>query len=82
MTLSGQNYACSAGETWDGIALEVYGDEKYACELLNANPSLSDRLIFAGGEELELPVVEISEYEDDEDADAGAYMPATAPWKE
>ena len=35
MTLSGQGYRCSAGETFDSVALNVYGDEKYACELLN-----------------------------------------------
>lgn len=77
MTLSGQTYTCSAGETFDSVALEVYEDEKYSCELLNANPSLCRIPIFAGGEVLELPVVEVSE--EDEESD---YMPATAPWKE
>ena len=77
MTLSGQTYTCSAGETFDSVALEVYEDEKYSCELLNANPSLCRIPIFAGGEVLELPVVEVSEEDEDDD-----YMPATAPWKE
>ena len=71
MTLSGQTYTCSAGETFDNVALEVYGDEKYSCELLNANPSLCRIPIFAGGEVLELPVVEVSEEDEDDD-----YMPA------
>lgn len=77
MTLSGQTYTCSAGETFDSVALEVYEDEKYSCELLNANPSLCRIPIFSGGEVLELPVVEVSEEGEDNE-----YMPATAPWKE
>lgn len=79
MTLSGQTYTCSAGETFDSVALEVYGDEKYSCELLNANPSLCRIPIFAGGEVLELPIVEMTEEEDEEENE---YMPASAPWKE
>ena len=76
MTSSGKVYICSAGETFDSIALAVYKDEKYACELLNANPALCNTLIFSGGEELELPVVEVPE------SDGDAYVPANAPWKE
>ena len=81
MTLSGQSYVCSAGETWDSVALTVYDDEKYACELLNANPALSSIVIFSGGERLELPVVEEIEI-DDEEFDTEETMPTTAPWKE
>lgn len=77
MTLSGQGYKCSAGETFDSVALDVYGDEKYACELLNANPALCTKPMFTGGEVLDLPVVEIPADDADE-----AYAPATAPWKE
>ena len=53
MTLSGQGYRCSAGETFDSVALAVYGDEKYACEILNANPALCTIPVFRGGEILE-----------------------------
>lgn len=77
MTLSGQAYKCSAGETFDSVALEVYGDEKYACELLNANPTLCTKPMFTGGEILDLPVVEIPADDSEE-----AYATATAPWKE
>lgn len=80
MTLSGQRWACSAGETFDIVALNVYGDEKYACELLNANPALSHIPVFFGGEVLELPVVEVVNV--NEDPDNPNYMPAKAPWKE
>lgn len=84
MTLSGQTHICRAGETFDSIALYEYQDERYAADLLNANPSLSSILIFSGGEVLQLPVVEVTEdeEEDDEEYDEDDYMPATAPWKE
>lgn len=77
MTLSGRVYICSAGETFDSVALAVYGDEVFACELLNANPKLSTTPIFQGGEILELPVVEVQE-----DDNGEVYAPASAPWKE
>ena len=77
MTLTGKKYVCSAGETFDKVALEVYGDEKYAAELLNANPALSLTPIFTGGEKLELPEVE---FPPDDNADEA--MPVKAPWKE
>lgn len=80
MTLSGQTWKCSAGETFDRVALQVYGDEKYACELLNANPALSLIPIFSGGEILQLPVVEVVNVENN--PDAIDFMPAKAPWKE
>lgn len=77
MTLTGQTYTCSAGETFDIVAMAVYGDEKYACELLNANPKYCLIPIFEGGEELELPEIDLPE----EDTET-EYMPASAPWKE
>ena len=76
MTLSGTQYQCVAGETFDSVALDVYGDEQYSCELLNATPTLCMIPIFTGGELLDLPVVEIPDGEDEE------YMPPDAPWKE
>lgn len=76
MTLSGIQYQCVAGETFDSVALEVYGDEIYSCELLCANPTLLLTPVFVGGELLELPEVEIVEDEDE------TFMPAEAPWKE
>lgn len=54
-------YTCSAGETFDGVALAVYGDERYAPELLNANPTLCHLLRFQGGEVLTAPTIEIRE---------------------
>ena len=80
MTLSGTLYQCVAGETFDSVALIVYGDEKYACEILNANPDLCLTPVFSGGELLDLPVVEIPDV-DDEDEDE-EQIPTSAPWKE
>ena len=76
MISSGLVYRCSGGETFDSVALAIYGDEKYACELLNANPSLSTIPVFSGSEILEVPVVEVAEENGEE------YMPPDAPWKE
>lgn len=76
MTMSGQSYMCSAGETFDSVALVLYGDEKYAAELLSANPSLCTIPTFNGGETLLLPVIEMPEDEGEE-----RLMPDAAPWK-
>ena len=74
MELSGLTYQCTAGETFDLVALILYGDEKYAGKLMAANPALCTQAVFAGGEQLQVPVVEVPE--EDEAA------PAKAPWKE
>lgn len=80
ITLSGQTYHCSAGETFDSIALFIYGDEIYASELLTANPRYCRMPVFKGGEELSLPVVDVIPEEDEDDEEF--FMPAVAPWKE
>ena len=77
MTLNGMGYKCSGGETWDSVALDIYGDEKYAAELLNANPSLCLIPIFCGGEILTLPDIDLPENQDEPER-----MPDQAPWKE
>lgn len=79
MKMSGMQYQCVAGETFDSVALVVYGDEKYSSEILCANPTLCMIPIFTGGELLDLPVVDIP---DEEDADDTVFLPASAPWKE
>jgi hypothetical protein len=67
-------YQCTAGETFDSVALKLYGDEKYAADLLGANPQHCRKVCFTGGEELTVPVVEVPENESE--------IPTTAPWKE
>lgn len=76
MLYSGNAYKCSAGETFDGIALAVYKDEKYACDLIDANPWYATKIAFEGGELLALPIVEIPEQGEE------AYESAVVPWKE
>ena len=77
MEMSGHIYRCAGGETFDSIALNVYGDEKYAAELMCANPERVDSTVFLGGEELRLPVVYMPRA-----AETGGHAPAWAPWKE
>lgn len=77
VALSGYSYRCSAGETFDKVALNIYGHEKYAADLMNANPGYVRRAVFQGDEVLSLPVVEIPENENENE-----YAPSTAPWKE
>ena len=76
MELSGFEYRCSAGETFDSVALDIFGDEKYAANLLCANPEHDRKMVFEGGERLYLPVVEAPE------DDAAGELPAVPPWKE
>ena len=44
-------YTCAQGDTWDSIALDVYGDETYAALLLKSNPGVT----LGGGVEIEAP---------------------------
>lgn len=71
-------YKCSAGETFDSVALMLYGAEEKSCELLCANPALCTKMVFTGGEVLTIPTIT----EDDAELDNEDYMPPTAPWKE
>lgn len=71
MEMSGYGYVCAAGESFDGVARKLFGDEKYAAELLNANPEEDGKLVFSGGEVLRLPVIDAEEEENT----------ATAPWR-
>lgn len=75
MTLSGYQYNASGGETFDSIARDVYGDEKYAADLMCANPEYCRKIVMTGGEIILLPLVTFPP------EDRGA-LPETAPWKE
>lgn len=77
MELSGYGHLCAGGETWDSVALEEYGDENYAADLLCANPEYCRISVFTGGELLRLPVVTIATENDEDEG-----LPETAPWKE
>lgn len=78
MDMSRYAYICSAGETFDSIARQVWGDERYAAELLCANPEYAGQTIFLGTETLYLPTIYIPK----EEADEMSVEPIKAPWKE
>lgn len=68
MKTSGFGYIASAGETFDLIALNVFGNEKYAAEIMCVNPELCEKTMMEGGEAIYLPSIQ----EENEQ---------TAPWK-
>lgn len=74
---SGFEYTCAANESFDSVALVVYGDEKYAADLMNANPDYCGLFVFNGGEVLQLPLLDVPT-NDRETALANTI----APWKE
>ena len=53
--MSNMIYTASERETFDQIALRVYGDEKYAYLLLQTNPQYSHKIMMDGGEVLTVP---------------------------
>lgn len=77
---SGLEYHCAANDSFDSVALEIYGDESYAPDLMNANPAYCGMTVFNGGEILQLPVLEVPE-DDNEDEDEAAMATTIAPWK-
>lgn len=77
MNISAYEYICAAGEAFDLVSLKVYGDERYATDLMQANPEHCQNMIFKGGERLILPAIEIEETEDD----AENNVPLSAPWR-
>lgn len=74
--LSGLEYRCAANESFDSVALAVYGDEKYAPDLMDANPDLCGMTVFFGGEALALPVLDVPETSEE-----AALANTIAPWK-
>ena len=75
MNSSINEYRCAAGESWDSVALKIYGDERYAADLMQANPAMCVTIIFTGGEVLTLPTIERAK------AGQQIYTPANAPWR-
>lgn len=73
---SGYEYHCSVDESFDSIALELYGDENYAADLMNANPEYCGMPVFDGGETLHLPEIDVPTDDDDE-----VLVNVIAPWK-
>ena len=76
---TGYVYKCSNGETFDIAARIIYDDEKYAAELMSANPEHMDKFVFNGGELLRIPWIDIP---DPEETPMNESIPEKAPWKE
>lgn len=51
-------YKTIQGDTWDGIAVKVYGDEKYMNELLETNQAYREIIIFPANVSLSLPDIQ------------------------
>ena len=49
------------GDTFDGLALEFYNEEKKASLIIGANLDYCDVLIFEAGVQLRIPIVEDAE---------------------
>jgi hypothetical protein len=75
MEMSGYGYRASAGENVYAIARDIYGDEKYAAELLCANPEYCLKIRMTGGEIWRLPTIDVPQDDMQE-------VPDKAPWKE
>ncbi|MEC0171171.1 tail protein X [Paenibacillus graminis] len=62
-------YKTVQGDTWDGIAFNLYGDAKLMGVLINANPRHAGTVIFSGNIILSIP---------DKPVDASDTLP---PWR-
>ncbi len=51
-------YTTIQGDTFDSIALRVYGDEKYMTTLINANKKYINVIVFAANVTLKVPSIE------------------------
>lgn len=54
-------YETISGDTWDSIALFVYGDENHADWLMQNNPFLLGTMIFASGTYVYIPDLPVSD---------------------
>ena len=52
-----QNYQTKAGDTWDGIAFLMYGQENMASVLMKANQEHIKTAIFSGNITLNIPLI-------------------------
>lgn len=54
-------YTTQDGDTLDLLALDMYNDERLAHYIIEYNPDYADVIVFEGGVQLKLPVVEEAE---------------------
>lgn len=55
--MTGKTYTTVLGDTWDSIAYNLYGDEKYMSYLIQANLPLLDIMKFSHGVVLNVPAL-------------------------
>lgn len=53
-----KEYTTREGDTFDALALEMYGEETLAHYIIEFNPDYADVLIFEANVALRLPIVE------------------------
>lgn len=53
-------YYTTQGDMWDGISKKVYGNEKYAGEIMKANPEYAEVYIFGAEVELNIPDIDLT----------------------
>lgn len=51
-------YTTKSGDTWDGIAYELFKDCRYTENLINANREYITTFIFSAGVKLKVPEIE------------------------
>ena len=56
-----KDYITREGDTFDALALEMYGEETLAHYIMDFNPDYSDVIIFGPNVALRLPIVENAE---------------------
>ena len=56
-----KEYTTREGDTFDALALEMYGEETLAHYIIEFNPDYADVLIFGANVPLRLPIVEDAE---------------------
>lgn len=59
-----KEYTTREGDTFDALALEMYGEETLAHYIIEFNPDYADVLIFDANVALRLPIVEEAEMPD------------------
>lgn len=52
-----ETYTTVQGDTWDNIALQVYGDERHADYLMQSNYAFLETLVFSAGAVLSTPAL-------------------------
>ena len=51
-------YRTTAGDTWDQLALDIYGNKFYSAKIMAENPELSNQVILEEGQILRIPIIE------------------------